>query len=342
MKLSVLIPSFCRPEAINNCLAHLSVQSCNAPFEILIGLDGSAELTPDPIVPDSVISQVRITRFPKIGYISIRRALLEQAQGEIVLLLNDDSYAAADLLESHLEIHALHGPCVVSGSSGWKRIESANFFDHFVQNSNLIFFQQVNVSHPQQTTYRNCFGLNMSFPRQLALQVGGFPEMQDCYGYDDIEIAYRLAKAGAQLWYAPNASVVHDHRFEPVDVLRREYLLGRSAWKYAQYHPEFTNELFRRDIRSAKVREYFAQSLEYEYADAVRIEKSFLALSVAKPDSVNMNDPRVELLIEEHWVLLKRYLWRWGVIDAAHGCVSRWSLVKDFSVRSNATEDVFG
>ncbi|PCI09924.1 hypothetical protein COB72_04810 [bacterium] len=329
MKLSVLIPTYRRPEAINTCLALLAKQSYRGQFEIIIGLDGDAEVTPDPNVPESLLDSTRLVRFAKVGLLSIRKAMLEQAQGEIVLSINDDSYADSELVDAHMDLHRSGNAKVVSGVSTWKPIDTPNLFDLFVQQSNLLFFAPESVTQPVLTDYRNCFGLNMSFPKKLALEAGGFPEMPGCYGYEDIEIAYRLAQAGAELWHAPGAKVVHDHRYVPSDVLRREYLLGRSAWQFAKLNPAFALDLFRRDIRLAEVLGYFSQALEFEYRDAVRVEETFLALSEMEPDGYDFADRQTQRLFEEHWVLLKRYLWRWGVLDAANGQESRWSLVQE-------------
>jgi len=328
MKLSVNIPSYSRPEVLNNCLVHLSNQTIKHDVEILIGLDGPAELTPDPVVPKSIQAYTSITRFPKNGHIPIRNALLQQSQGDISLSMNDDSYASPDLFATHIAMHEM-GIRVVSGKSTWKIISSPTMFDRFIQESDLLFFEQDEITSPVRTHYRNCFGLNMSFPRMLAVELGGFPEMVNCYGHEDIELAYRLEQAGAELWYQPQASVVHDHRYLPDDVLRREYQLGRASRKYAEYNPSFAIDLLKRDLLDPETIRYFVQTLKHEQRDAIRIEQSFRALSEAPPNEHDLANPRVLQLLEEHWVLLKRYLWRWGVVDSSYGLEPRWSLVKE-------------
>ncbi len=329
MKLSVLIPTYRRPEAINTCLALLAKQSYRGPIEIIVGLDGDEDATPEPRVPQCLKEHTKLVRFAKVGLLSIRKAMLEQAQGEIVLSINDDSYADSELFEAHMDLHQSGSAKVVSGVSTWKLVDTPSLFDLILQQSNLLFFQPGPATRPALTDYRNCFGLNMSFPKKLALEVGGFPEMPGCYGYEDIEIAYRLEQAGAELWYAPGAKIVHDHRYCPRDVLRREYLLGRSAYGFAKLNPAFAMELFRLDISSAEIQGYFSQALDFEYRDAVRVEESFLALSEMSPEGHDFDDRQTQRLFEEHWVLLKRYLWRWGVLDAANGVESRWSLVQE-------------
>ncbi|MBL4698501.1 MAG: glycosyltransferase family 2 protein [Phycisphaerales bacterium] len=333
MKLSVLIPTYARPIAINQCLAHLAAQVCTHPFEIIIGLDGPAPTTPDPLIPDSICLITTILRLDHSGLIAVRKKMLDHATGQLILWLNDDSYAHPNLLQTHIDLHLQQTPCVIAGAAQWKPIAQSdhpNLFDLLVQRSDLLFFQpKANTTEPSPTNYRNCFGLNMSFDRKLAARVGNLPTLPESYGYEDIELAYRLNQAGAQILHAPSAIVTHDHRYRPVDVHRREYLLGRSAWHFANINPAFAHDLFKRDITAASYLDYIAQSLIHERRDALRIERSFLALADQPANSINPgNQPMLDLLAQ-HWVPLKRYLWRQGLLDSSRSISPRWSLLQD-------------
>lgn len=326
MRLSVLIPTFRRPEAINACLAHLALASCAHEFEIIVGLDGPASDTPDPVIPASIADRVRVIRYPRLGLIGVRNSMLGECGGEIVLWLNDDAYASPGLLEIHLGMHQGDAPRVIAGRAVWKPIERADLFDRLVQETDLIFFSQRDEPQPRRIDYRNCFGINMSFPRALAMEVGGLAQVEERYGYEDIELAWRLQQAGASIWYAPAAVVTHDHRFRPRDLHRREYLLGRAAFAFAMVNPGFTRALFGRDIIDPGELAYVEQALHRERRDAARIERSFLSLTEFVPESV---DPALLPLLTEHWVLLKRHLWRWGLLDASRGLRPAWSLLKE-------------
>jgi glycosyltransferase involved in cell wall biosynthesis len=334
MMLSILIPTHNRPLAINQCLAHLATQEHDVQIEIIVGLDGPSQTTPDPIIDARLATQTKCVRFSKSGYIPIRKNLLERSQGDFVLWLNDDSYAQPGLIEAHMNHHRNQSqtgslsnhPTVVAGSSAWKQVPAPDLFDQVVQDTDLIFFKPQADQSEQATlvNYRNCFGLNMSFPRQLAIDAGSLPELTDTYGYDDIELAFRLANAGAQIIHDPQARVIHDHQYRPLDVHRREYLLGRSAWSYAQHNPSFMNDLLGYDINSPEEIVWMRAAQVRQRRDAIRIEKSFLSHADLLSDSPSQ--AYLDLLVE-HWVLLKRYLWRWGVLDACDQIGPRWSLV---------------
>jgi len=322
MELSVLIPTHGRPEQLRACLDHLLPQIQASQHEVIVGVDGGG----DQGVQCGALECLEIACYPKIGYIEVRRELMSLARGRVVLWLNDDSYAQPGLVRSHLDAHQASEPRVVVGHSPWARIASPTLFDRLIAETDLVFFQKSHSDEPYAVGYRDCYGLNMSFPRMLAEEVGGVPSMPDVYGYDDIELAYRMSNAGAVCWYAPDAAVVHDHQYTPVDIHRREYQLGRAAWSYAIANPEFAAAIFGCDLQDQGVHSLFEASISTAWRDATRIERSFLGLSQLPPQGI---DERLLPMLAEHWVLLKRVLWRWGVLDAARGIAGRWSFLRE-------------
>jgi GT2 family glycosyltransferase len=323
MELSVLIPTYQRPEAINRCLRELAIQQTDAQFEIIIGLDGDASSTPDPEVPQELASCTRVSRYGRVGLLRLRQEMLAAASGQLVLWLNDDVIAHQHLLQSHVAAHLGRSDTViVAGKADWKPIAQPNLFDQLVQESDLVFFAQPN--HSAETDFRNCYGLNLSFPREFAIDVGGVASVEEHYGYEDIELAWRLVRAGASCVYEPAARVMHDHRYTPRDVHRREYLLGRAAFAFGQTNPSFAIDLFGIDVCREQNLTKMAVSIETAWRDAIRVERSFLSLD-QRP--ANALEDGLLPVLAEHWVLLKRLLWRWGLLDAARGIEPRWSLL---------------
>lgn len=327
MDLSVLIPTHRRPDAINRCLRCLENQCSGGRFEVVVGLDGNEDDTPLPDVPAGLVSNTRVRRFERVGLLRVRQGLLGQARGEIVLWLNDDAYAEPGLIESHMEGHRHPGGArVIAGRALWKPIADPSLFDRIVQGSDMVFFTQ--DDRRRVVDYRNCFGLNMSFPRELAIESGGIADVTEFYGYEDIELAWRMSRAGAECMYEPCAVVTHDHRYAPRDVHRREYLLGRAAYAFAHANPSFAKELLRSDLRELDTIERLATAIELSWRDAVRIERTFISLDQLPAEAVS---EELLAVLAEHWVLLKRLLWRWGVLDASRGVDSRWSLLSETS-----------
>lgn len=226
--------------------------------------------------------------------------------------MNDDAYAHSGLLAQHMAAHATRTRRVVAGAATWLAIEKPTLFDLLVQRTAMVFFPPPTDRPP---TYRDCFGLNMSAPTDVARSLGGFHDIQNAYGYDDIELAHRFAvHGGAEIVHLPGARVTHDHRMTPLDLMRREYLLGRSAWAYAHVNAAFACDLFGRDLRDRSSIDHARAAIEHDRRDARRIERHFTALADLPPKAAS--DALLEALADS-WLPLKRFLWRSGYVEAA-------------------------
>jgi N-acetylglucosaminyl-diphospho-decaprenol L-rhamnosyltransferase len=80
--------------------------------------------------------------------------------------------------------------------------------------------------------------------REMLDELGGFDEGFRLYG-EDIDLAYRAAKAGWERWYVPQAEVVHAHQ-----AVTDQRLLTRRTWwhwrgiaRFVRKHPERLNAL---------------------------------------------------------------------------------------------------
>jgi GT2 family glycosyltransferase len=75
--------------------------------------------------------------------------------------------------------------------------------------------------------------------RAMLVELGGFDEGFRLYG-EDIDLAYRAAKAGWERWYVPQAVVRHEHKAET----DKKWLTRRTLWHWAgvlrfvRKHPE--------------------------------------------------------------------------------------------------------
>mgnify|MGYP000188242866 CR=1 FL=1 len=328
MSLSVLIPSHGRPGKLRRCLDGLANQTL-APAEVRVALDGGDPEDARKLEAGyaDALSRLVVTAVPRAGYMPARQALLDAATADLTLSLNDDVVPAPTLIAAHAALHAAGTPTVGVGHSPWIRPDAPTRFDEIATHTNLVFFDPVAaLAAGQPLTYRHAVGLNLSFGTRAARELGGFADFPFSYGYEDIEMAWKLCRhAGAAIVFAPDARADHDHRYTALDVMRREYHLGRAAWQIAAFSPGFAAELFGRDIRHADELTYSRGFLRHQRIDAERTERRFLALDhqpadPARPGEESERDA-------EHWVMLKRYLWRWGLCDAAEGVAARFSVL---------------
>jgi GT2 family glycosyltransferase len=119
MTSSVLIPSYRRCALLEPCLGALARQTV-APGEILVVWQSDDTPTRDKAeeLGRALGLPLRAVHAPEAGVVSAENAALEQAAGEIILLLDDDAVAPPDWLARHLAhyddptVGAVGGPAV--------------------------------------------------------------------------------------------------------------------------------------------------------------------------------------------------------------------------------------
>lgn len=167
--------------------------------------------------------------------------------------------------------------------------------------------------------FRHAWLLNLSAPAALVREAGGFTIFPSTYGYEDDDLAFRLAQRfQTPVLFRPDAVAIHDHRLTPAAYLKREYTLGFSAWGFAQTAPDCARAMFHRDITSEDELSYSRAVLEREAGMAQRLEKSFSHLATLPSETISgEHSPTLLNLLYEHHLPLKRYHWRRGLVDAS-------------------------
>jgi GT2 family glycosyltransferase len=331
MDVSVIIPTHGRAEKAARCVRALATQTL-APdrYEVLVGLDG-----PDAVSVNAVRAAwpadrregLRIAEFTKRGQAGIRNQLIRVAHGRILVFLNDDMIPERGHLEAHWraqgEREALKESALVVGDSPWVVHKPDRLFDRLVRETSMVFFYNVmnsaegRADRGRDWGFRHAWLLNLSAPAALVREAGGLTVFPSTYGYEDDELAWRMGrKFGAVVLYRPEAVARHDHRMGPRDYLEREYKLGFAAWGFAKTSPECAAAMFRRDVTAPEEVEYSRQFVERERGAAERLERSFVGLADVPATAVGDDLAMINLVYEQH-LLLKRWHWRRGLVDAA-------------------------
>lgn len=320
---SVLIPTRGRARLLGRCLDRLGRQEGSAPFEVLIGIDGPDAET--EAMASAAGPGVRFIPCARGGLMAVRERLVAEARGRLMISINDDVEPCAGFVAAHVGAHdeaerRIGGPAVVVGDSPWVVPAGDTLFDRLVRETSMIFFYDRMRDDPdpwRDWGFRHCWGLNFSAPLGLVREVGGFRGFPFAYGYEDIELGFRLQERyGAPVLFRPAARAEHHHRYGPEDVLRREFQLGRAAWLFAEAAPAFTRAVFGRDLRTAGELAYSREFLVREEGLAARLRESFLTISTLPPESVSSG--ALALVYQQH-LALKRWMWRAGLLDAADG-----------------------
>jgi GT2 family glycosyltransferase/glycosyltransferase involved in cell wall biosynthesis len=236
--LSVIIPTYNRSQTLARCLEALGKQNMSMnDVEVIVVDDGSTDDTQAFLNKQS--GPLRLKHFyqKNQGVGAARKLAVDEARGEYLLLINDDTIATPDLLEEHLKYQHKYqeNGLAVLGTFEYERAARRRALTHFLSVDPFMFPQM--VMNPDccygSTHFVTC---NLSVRRDLVLAAGNFdPSFR--VG-EDSDLGIRMSKAGTQILFNPNAHAFHDHlTMSADDIIRRAKAYGPVYLKLLRKHP---------------------------------------------------------------------------------------------------------
>jgi len=254
--LTVAICTKDRTDNLARCLESLlKLQTANKPvgspnFEILVVDNAPSEEQTQELVAS--LPTVHYVREPKPGLDFARNRALKEATNEILAFLDDDVVVDRNWLDGFIEAWA-ENPDAAAFTGLVLPYELATeaqiLFEQnggFRRGFEKIRYGQILPSNPLYPCGSGIFGAgcNMAFRREILLKLGGFDEALDTGaplpGGGDLDIFYRVIRAGYPLVYEPQYLVFHQHRREK-EKLRRQYWtwgLGFTAFVVKSYQSD--------------------------------------------------------------------------------------------------------
>jgi glycosyltransferase involved in cell wall biosynthesis len=248
LKVSVVIPTRNRSRLLDKTIEHIEAQTISRDqYEVIVIDNDSSDDTRRIIEKKSkAYSNIRSGFQEKPGAAGTRNTGLRLAKGKLVLFVDDDVHAEPSLIEAHWNRHlqkptasfigAVSIPWGDTKEPFWRYLRDHRIFNPYTPSKGPIDFSY----------YHTC---NVSTPTDVLLKVGGFNEAFSIYGMEDIELGYRLEKAGSQMMFAPEAKAIH-YRFPAYDeFIERCEQAGYSLGQLLTFHPE----LKKRFVESGKI-----------------------------------------------------------------------------------------
>lgn len=250
MRFSIIIPTYNRSEKLSDCLKALFGQNYDAEkYEIIVVDDGSQDATLSVLKRAQKSSPVPLYFFsqPNSGQGVARNKGIVEANGDIILLLGDDIIATPSLLAHHSRIHKLHPEenAAVLGFITWHPKLVITPLMRFMECGGAIFsrfgghqFAFDLLKGKSIADYRFFYTSNISLKR-TALDKHKFDPWFSGYGWEDIELGYRLTKEiSLIIYYEPAAIAYHDHFMSDVDFSNRMRAIGESSYLLQKKYPE--------------------------------------------------------------------------------------------------------
>ena len=155
--------------------------------------------------------------------------LCPRATGEIIFLTDADMVADPKLLATHLFAHE-------------KKPKAC--FEGLTINPDGKPYIKALLWPGKKLKWAYFLSGNLSVRKTTIVEAGLFDENFKGYGWEDIELGYRLSRMKVPLIYLPGAINNHHHPVSADDLVERKYQMGRSAALFYKKHPDFTIKMF--------------------------------------------------------------------------------------------------
>ena len=242
MKISVVTPTHNKVELLEQTLQSLHGQDLPwSDYEVVVVDDGSTDATPEFLRnyrPNHGWKAVRQAH--NRGRAAARNRGLAHASGELIVFLDDDMELVPDFLRAHREFHEARAHSAGVGNVIMHPDLAVAPIDRYMSTRGA---QKIQDRGPLPWKYFSTN--NASVMREDVLAIGGFDENFVYYGFEDLELAWRLEKErGVTFGYVAGARSLHIHAHSLEDVLAKKTLCGRSSLRYLfEKHPDTRREL---------------------------------------------------------------------------------------------------
>jgi len=228
IEASIIIPSYNRKKILQKCLEALFNQTYpKDKYEIILVDDGSTDGTDKMVFSLKPSCRLRYIKNEKrIGQPRSRNIGIDLAQGEYIIFVDSDIIVVPEFVEEHIRYHKIYKNSIVNGQ--------------------LIYISSLDeVGKKRKSIWDISFSsfntANVSVKKEHLDKVGRFDMDLLPYGWQDVELGYRLRKMGLKSRKNKRAVGYHYRKWADVENIsflkEKEFMRGMSGAIYYKKHP---------------------------------------------------------------------------------------------------------
>lgn len=232
--ISIVIPVHNGGESFRECLLSLS-KFVPSSTEIIIVLDGGT----DNSWQLAEESGAKVIKFPTAGGPArARNAGAQVAQGDILFFIDADVTIGADTLKQMAIAFQTYPNLAALIGSYDDAPGATNFLSQY---KNLFHHYTHQTGCEEASTFWGACG---AIRRDVFLEMGGFDEAYRYPSIEDIELGYRLKRAGYRIRLCKNVQVKHLKCWKPISLLKAEFFYRALPWTELLWRDrQFINDL---------------------------------------------------------------------------------------------------
>ena len=216
MFLSAVITTYNRAEVLEKNLLEFAKQT-DPDFEVVVAIDGSSDNTAEKLVQlkrelPFELRWVDTKEHSKYCLAKARNRGIIESRGDVVVILDDDSFPVPEFVEEHKK------------SAAWKTLTGGYRNSHDPNDSlhDKMRYLLENKISVNKATENNC-----AMYRKDWIGCGMFCEYIEGYGGVGQEFRLRLAYQGYDYEFNPKAMIYHHREFEGDNGLTREMKMAQ-------------------------------------------------------------------------------------------------------------------
>jgi GT2 family glycosyltransferase len=232
--VSVVIGTYNQRDVLQRVLTAYNTQSAAIPFEVIVVDSSSTDGTLDMLGDFHAKFTLRHIVQANAGKAAARNRGVHDAKADIIVVTDADMVPHERFVQTHFEAHrgTQQAKCFEGLTYNLKRL-------HWPPEPDLLHpYMRYQPRPGAELGWFYFLTGNLSFPKSVFLEAGGFSPDFTGYGWEDLELGYRLYKDGVPLVYLPTAINYHYHVVTDTDEIQRNVAKGQSAKIFLKKHPE--------------------------------------------------------------------------------------------------------